>query len=144
MDLYSMMDEKSKQNLEKIMNGEEFHNAKPMKKKKINKNGKEKRLKHFEEFHFASGDELLNHIKAKKKAFRGGEIGWITIDGKDPNMVVSYQRQDNGKMGFSYESLEVFKAYLANLDATKVDGYIDFWHKKPFQKKVDTSNSDEE
>ena len=144
MDLYSMMDEKSKKNLEKIMNGEDFHNSKPIKKKKINKSGKEKRLKHFEEFHFTSGEELLNHIKSKKKAFRGGEIGWITIDGKDPNMVVSYQRQDNGKMGFSYESLEVFKAYLTNLDATKVDGYIDFWHEKPFQKKVDTSNSDEE
>ncbi len=149
MDIYSMMDEKSKKNLEKIMGGEDFSNAKPMKKKKEKAkktptHDNNKRLKHFQEFHFTSGDELINHIKSKKKAYRGGEIGWITIDGKDPNMVVSYQKQESGKMGFSYESLEVFKAYAANLDATKVDGYIDFWHKKPFQKKVDTSNSDSE
>lgn len=137
------MDEKSKRNLEKIMNGDDFSNTKPVKNKKKKKSSTN-RLKHFQEFHFTSCEEFIKHIKSKKKAYRGGEIGWITIDDKDPNMVVSYQKQESGKMGFSYERFEVFKAYVTNLDSKKVDGYIDFWHKKPFQKKVDTSNSDSE
>ena len=144
-----MLDEKSKKNLEKIMCGEGLSNTKPIKKKKektkkSNNHENDKRLKHFQEFHFTSGEELINHIRGRKKAYRGGEIGWITIDDKNTNMVVSYHKLESGKMGFSYESFDVFKAYVANLDATKVDGYIDFWHKKPFQKKVDTSNSDSE
>ena len=142
MDIYSMLDEKSKNNLEKIMSGETKHMNK--KEKKSNKHENKMRMKHFQEFHFTSGEELINQIKKKKKVYRGGEIGWITIDDKNTNMVVSYHKLDSGKMGFSYESFDVFKAYVANLDATKVDGYIDFWHKKPFQKNVDTSNSDNE
>ena len=135
MDIYSMLDEKSKNNLEKIVSGETKH-------KKSSKHENKMRMKHFQEFHFTSGEELINHIKRRKKAYRGNEIGWITIDSKDPNTVVSYQKQESGKMGFSYERLVVFRAYVKNLDETKVNGYIDFWHKKPFKKKVESSNSD--
>lgn len=144
MDMYSALDEKSQKIVERLLDGENLPTRiKPVKKKKIKKDGREKRSKHFEEFHFQSSADLIKQIKSGKKVYRGGEPGWITIDSKDPNMVVSYQRQENGKMGFSYESYEVFKAYMSTLDESKVDGYIDFWHKKPFVKK-ETSNSDEE
>lgn len=145
MDIFSAIkDEKSKKNMEALMNGETINNAKPIKKKtnKVEKKEKTKKekqfnVKHFEEYHFTNGKELLEHIKSGKKAYRGGELGWITIDNKDRNMVVSYQKQEaTGKMGFSYESVDTFKSYIEILDNTKVNGYIDFWHKKPFEKKV--------
>jgi len=140
MDILKMMDDKSQKNFKKLMSGE-LDNGKPIKKHKHKKEKKstqsesERRLKHFSEYHFRTTIEFLDHIRRGKKAYRGGEFGWITIDSKDPNMVVSYQRQDNGKMGFSYERIEVFKAYLATLESNKIDGYVDFWHKKPFEKK---------
>ena len=136
MDILEMMDVKSQKNFEKLMSGE-LDNGKPIKKKnkKSNKSDAEKKSKHFEEYHFKTTIEFLDHIRRGKKAYRGGEVGWITIDSKDPNMVVSYQRQDDGKMGFSYERIEVFKAYLTTLESNKIDGYVDFWHKKPFEKK---------
>ena len=138
MDILEMMDGKSQKNFEKLMSGE-LDNSKPIRKhkkeKKPTQSESEKRLKHFSEYHFKTTIELLDHIKRGKKVYRGGEVGWITIDSKDPNMVVSYQRQDDGKMGFSYERIEVFKAYLATLEKNKIDGYVDFWHKKPFEKK---------
>lgn len=134
MDIYSMMDEKSKENLKRIMDGENVETARPVKKKTVKKENREEYLKHLEEYHFKSGAELLDQIKKHKRVYRGGESGWIALDDKDPNSIASYSKQDNGKMGITLESLDTLKKYVIYLDSTKVDGYIDFWHKKQFRR----------
>lgn len=131
-----MMDEKSKENLKKIMDGNGFNNVKTTVKKKLKQvNPKEdSKIKHLEEYHFKTGGEFIAHIK-RKKAFRGSDYGWITIDKKDSNMVVSYQRNETtGKMELKYERFEAFRSYVKFLESTKTNGYIEFWHKKSHKK----------
>lgn len=146
MDIYSMMDEKSKQNLKKIMDGNGFNNVKTPVKKKEKKqvNPKEdSEIEHLEEYHFKTGDEFITHIKRRKKAFRGSDYGWITIDDKDPDMVVSYQRNETtGKMELKCERFEAFKGYVQFLESSKTNGYIEFWHKKSHKKDHGDSDSD--
>lgn len=133
-----MMDEKSKENLKRIMDGECVETVQPRKRNTVKKGDREEYLKHLEEYHFKSGEELLEQIRNHKRVYRGGEYGWIALDDKDPNTVKSYSRQDNGKMGITIESIDTLKKYVAYLDSTKVEGYIDFWHKKQFRRDVKT------
>lgn len=149
MDIYSMMDEKSKKNLEKMMNDKSFSNAKHVKKQKTKQKREtpreDARVEHLEEYHFKTAEEFITHIKKRKRAYRGMGFGWITIDEKDPEMVVSYQRnEETGKMEFKYERFEAFKAYVnfLEIESSKNKGYLDFWHKKIVKKDNGDSDSD--
>ena len=145
MDIYSMMDEKSKQNLKKMMEDKSFSNSKPVKKKEPKQKTprEDSDTNHLEEFHFKTSEEFVTHVKKRKKAFCGMGPGWITLDDKDPDMVISYQRNENtGKMEFKYERFDAFKAYATFLETTKKNGYIEFWHKKSNRRNTENSDSD--
>lgn len=114
MDIFSMMDEKSKQNVRKML-----------------KNEKKNDIEHFNEYHFRTADEFVSHIRKGKRAYRGNSNDWISLDKRNSNMVVSsIMDRKTGKMEFTYEPFETFKAYASLLEQQSKNGFIEFWHKK--------------
>lgn len=100
-------------------------------KKLTESSGAKKEQSTNDEIHFTSGKELVDHIRSGKKAWRGDGSGWISIDRKDPSMVVSFRfDRDAGRNVMEFETLEAFKGYAALLDRQKKAGHIPFWHKK--------------